>query len=172
MDRWRHVIEPAPVARAGGTRTAAPSPVTSASLARGSKITSQNRCSTSSTATGSRTRSSASVRPGRTRKASEIEARLELLDGQYVEGKVSKARFDRMNAALLAQLSGSSDRRAPARDRPPARTRPEPISEVGQGMPAPTRRRIISAVVESLTVSKATGHGPINPERVALVWGV
>jgi hypothetical protein len=42
---------------------------------------------------------------GMSRKASEIEARLELLDTQYVDGKVSKARFDRMNAAILAGLA-------------------------------------------------------------------
>jgi hypothetical protein len=37
-------------------------------------------------------------------------------------------------------------------------------------MPVSVRRRIIAAVVESITVAKATSHGPINPERVKIAW--
>ena len=108
---------------------------------------------------------------GKTRKASEIEARLELLDAQYVEGKVSKARFDRMNSSLLAQLKEAQTvERQRGVDLPVELARN--LSEKWAGMPVSTRRRIIAAVVESLTVAKATGHGPIDPERVALVWGV
>jgi hypothetical protein len=108
---------------------------------------------------------------GKTRKASEIEARLELLDAQYVEGKISKARFDRMNASLLTQLKETQTvERQRGVDLPVELARN--LSEKWAGMPVSTRRRIIAAVVESLTVAKARGHGPIDSERVAIVWRV
>jgi hypothetical protein len=106
---------------------------------------------------------------GKTRKASEIEARLELLDAQYVEGKVSKARFDRMNTQLLDQLKAAqTTERQRGVDLPAELARN--LSEKWPTMPIDTRRRIISAVVESLMVSKATGHGPIDPSRVKIEW--
>jgi site-specific DNA recombinase len=106
---------------------------------------------------------------GKTRKASEIEARLELLDAQYVEGKVSKARFYRMNGALLEQLKeAETTERDRGVDLPAELARN--LSEKWPTMPLETRRRIIAAVVESLIVSKATSHGPITPERVKIEW--
>jgi len=106
---------------------------------------------------------------GKTRKASEIEARLELLDSQYVEGKVSKARFDRMNTQLLEQLKAAqTTERQRGIDLPAELARN--LSAKWEGMPIDTRRRIIGAVVESITISKAQGHGPITPERVKIEW--
>jgi hypothetical protein len=106
---------------------------------------------------------------GKTRKASEIEARLELLDAQYIEGKVSKARFDRMNGALLEQLKQASKvERDRGVDLPAELARN--LSEKWPTMALETRRRIIAAVVASITVSKATSHGPITPERVKIEW--
>jgi DNA invertase Pin-like site-specific DNA recombinase len=108
-------------------------------------------------------------KPGRTRKASEIEARIELLDSRFVENKITKDRFDRMNAQLLGQLKEAN---ATEQDRGidlPAELARN-LSEKWPTMPVSTRRRIISAVVESLTVSKAAGHGPIDPSRVKIEW--
>jgi hypothetical protein len=104
-----------------------------------------------------------------TRKVSGIEARLELLDAQYVEGKVSKARFDRMNGALLEQLKAAqTTERQRGIDLPAELARN--LSEKWEGMPVSVRRRIIAAVVESITVAKAEGHGPIDPKRVKIEW--
>lgn len=69
---------------------------------------------------------------GKSRKASEIEARLELLDTQHVDGKVSKARFDRMNGCPTRWASGSPEDRAAARGRPARRASPQPEPQVGR----------------------------------------
>jgi DNA invertase Pin-like site-specific DNA recombinase len=104
-----------------------------------------------------------------TRRVSAIEARLELLDSQFTEGKVSKARFDRMNTQLLEQLKAAqASERQRGIDLPQELARD--LSAKWEGMPVSTRRRIIQAVVESITVSKATSHGPIDPSRVKIEW--
>jgi DNA invertase Pin-like site-specific DNA recombinase len=104
-----------------------------------------------------------------TRKVSGIEARLALVDEQLVEGKISKARFDRMNTQLLEQLESAHAReRERGFDLPAELARN--LSEKWEGMPVSTRRRIIAAVVESITVAKATDHGKIDPERVQIRW--
>jgi DNA invertase Pin-like site-specific DNA recombinase len=104
-----------------------------------------------------------------TRKVSAIEARLELVDSQLVEGKISKARFDRMNTQLLEQLKAAqTTEREQGIDLPSELARD--LSAKWDGMPVSTRRRIIAAVVESITVAKATDHGPIDPRRVKIEW--
>jgi DNA invertase Pin-like site-specific DNA recombinase len=104
-----------------------------------------------------------------TRKVSGIEARLDLLDAQYVEGKVSKARFDRMNTQLLEQLKAAqTTERQRGVDLPAELARN--LSAKWDGMPVSTRRRILEAVVQSITVAKAEGHGPIDPSRVKIEW--
>jgi DNA invertase Pin-like site-specific DNA recombinase len=106
---------------------------------------------------------------GKTRKASEIEARLELLDTQYVEGKVSKARFDRMNGALLEQLKAAHEtERQRGIDLPAELARN--LSARWPDLSIEGRRRIIGAVLERIEVAKAKGHGPVDPSRVTLVW--
>jgi hypothetical protein len=104
-----------------------------------------------------------------TRKVSGIETRMALLDAQLVEGKVSAARFERMNTQLLEQLKAAQ---ASERDRGvdlPAELARD-LSEKWPTMALQTRRRIIAAVVESITVAKATSHGPIDPSRVKIEW--
>jgi DNA invertase Pin-like site-specific DNA recombinase len=104
-----------------------------------------------------------------TRKVSAIESRLALVDQQLVEGKISKARFDRMNTQLLQQLKAAqTTERERGIDLPAELARN--LSAKWDGMPVSTRRRIIAAVVESITVAKAEGHGPIDPERVKIEW--
>jgi DNA invertase Pin-like site-specific DNA recombinase len=104
-----------------------------------------------------------------TRKVSAIESRLALVDQQLVEGKISKARFDRMNTQLLEQLKAAqTTERERGIDLPAELARN--LSAKWETMPVSTRRRIIAAVVESITVAKATNHGPINPERVKIEW--
>ena len=109
------------------------------------------------------------AKPKRTRKVSAIEARLEHLDTQYVEGKLPKGRFDRMNGALLAQLNEAQQgERDNGIDLPAELAR-----NLAQWWPTfaiETQRRIIKAVVETITVAKASGHGPIEPERVQITW--
>jgi hypothetical protein len=107
------------------------------------------------------------IRP--TRKVSAIESRLALVDQQLVEGKISKSRFDRMNTQLLEQLKAAQAlERQRGIDLPIELARD--LSAKWDGMPVSTRRRIIAAVAERITVSKATGHGPIDPERVKIEW--
>jgi len=106
---------------------------------------------------------------GKTRKASELEARLELLDTQYVEGKISKARFDRMNGALLEQLKAAQEtERQRGIDLPVELARN--LSARWPDLSIEGRRRIITAVLEGVVVAKAAGHGPIDASRVTLVW--
>jgi DNA invertase Pin-like site-specific DNA recombinase len=104
-----------------------------------------------------------------TRKVSAIEGRLELVDQQLVEGKISKARFDRMNTQLLEQLKAAqASEQRQGIDLPAELARD--LSEKWEGMPVSTRRRIIAAVVRDVRVAKATGHGPIDPARVKIEW--
>jgi DNA invertase Pin-like site-specific DNA recombinase len=105
----------------------------------------------------------------KTRKASEIEARLGHLNARYVEGKVRPADFDRMNDALLEQLKEAQEGdRANGVDLPAELARN--LSENWPTMALDTQRRIISAVCESVVVTKAMGNGPITPKRVRITW--
>ena len=107
---------------------------------------------------------------GRTRKASELEARLELLEtSYYVDGKVTKARFDRLRDALLDQLAkAQQSERHHGIDLPAGLAR-----NLGERWPDLTRseqRRIIQAVLSEIRVAKAKSNGPVDPARVTLVW--
>jgi hypothetical protein len=106
----------------------------------------------------------------RPRKVSEIEARMELLeDAYYVQGKVPQARFERLRNGLLEALREAQEHeRAEATDLPAELAR-----NLGKTWPRLTvseRRRIISAVIDKVVVSKAEGHGKIDTSRVRLVW--
>ncbi len=105
----------------------------------------------------------------KTRKASEVEARLNLLDEQFTEGKISKDRYVKMNGDLLAQLKEAQEsERARGVDLPADLARN--LSERWPTFAVETQRRIITAVCESITVSKATGHGKIAEDRVRIDW--
>jgi len=102
---------------------------------------------------------------GQTRKASEIEARLELLDEMFGEGKLTPARYERMNAQLVGKLGQA---RREERDRGMAL--PEELArnlgERWDDLSVTGRRRIISAVTDSIVISKAEQRGPIDDKRV------
>jgi len=105
----------------------------------------------------------------KTRKVSEIEAKIDALDARYTNGTISEDRFERMNASLLEQLNkAKTAERANGVDLPGNLARN--LSERWPEMPVDLKRRVIAAVCESITVSKATGHGPITPDRVAIRW--
>jgi DNA invertase Pin-like site-specific DNA recombinase len=106
----------------------------------------------------------------RPRKVSEIEARIELLeDAFYVQGKVPKARFERLRDGLLEALKEAQDHeRAAATDLPADLARD--LGKTWPKLTVPERRRIVSAVLERVEVRKATDHGTIDPGRVTLVW--
>lgn len=108
---------------------------------------------------------------GKTRKASELEARLELLEtSYYVEGKVTKARFARLRDALVEQLAqGTKVERENGHDLPAELAR-----DLGGTWPQLTvseKRRVIQAVLAKIVVTKAKPRsGPVDERRVKLVW--
>jgi hypothetical protein len=104
---------------------------------------------------------------GKTRKASELEARLELLEtSYYVEGKVTKARFERLRDALLDQLAQAQKVERENGHNLPAELARD-LSATWPKLTTSERRRVIQAVVENLTVAKGTKPGP---GRVTLTW--
>jgi DNA invertase Pin-like site-specific DNA recombinase len=106
---------------------------------------------------------------GRTRKASEIEARMELLDQMFTDGKMTKPRYERANADLVDRLAAAqSAERVQGIDLPAELARE--LGNRWEGLDVAARRRIIRAVLQRIEVHKATGHGPISEDRVMLVW--
>ena len=108
-------------------------------------------------------------KPKKSRKASEVEARIELLDTMMADGKITQARFERMNATLVDQLAAAqATERSTGVDIPVDLARN--LSERWDDLPMMTRRQIVAAVLERIEVSKADGRGPVTPERVTLTW--
>lgn len=105
----------------------------------------------------------------RTRKASQVEARMALLDEQFTSGKVTAERFKRMNAALVEELGNATKvERENGHDLPEELAR-----DLSKSWPALTvgeRRRVIQAVVSEIRVTKAQSNGPVDPSRVRIVW--
>jgi site-specific DNA recombinase len=115
----------------------------------------------------------AAIRRGRkrprSRKASEIEARMEFIDEQLGAGKITQARYDRMNADLIERLAAAQKAETAAGIDLPAELARN-LTEQWPDLDIGTRRRIIRAVVETIEVGKASGHGPVEPSRVEIVW--
>jgi DNA invertase Pin-like site-specific DNA recombinase len=106
---------------------------------------------------------------GRSRKASEIEARIELIDEQLTAGKITPARYERMNSSLLEQLAKAQNvERSAGVDLPVELARN--IEQRWPGLSIAARRKIIAAVLKDITVAKAKNNGPVDPTRVRLVW--
>lgn len=103
------------------------------------------------------------------RKASEIEARIELLDEMFTAGKLAKARYERSNAQLVDQLAAAHSAEADAGIDIPADLARN-LGERWDELTVAARRRIIRAVLERVEVAKASGHGAVDPRRVSLAW--
>jgi hypothetical protein len=106
----------------------------------------------------------------RTRKASEVEARMTLLDEQFTSGKVTAERFKRMNSQLVEELAKATKlERQNGHDLPAELAR-----DLGAMWPKLTvseRRRVIQAVLAKVSIAKAKSRGVrIDPSRVELVW--
>jgi site-specific DNA recombinase len=109
-------------------------------------------------------------KPKASRKASEIEARLALLDEMFTEGKISKDRYQTSNASLLEQLAEARQTERHRGIRLPADLAKN-LGERWDGLSLETRRNIVSAVVEKIVVAKADAwQRPPDPDRIALVW--
>jgi site-specific DNA recombinase len=106
----------------------------------------------------------------RNRAVSDLEARLELLDDMLVNAKITKARYERMNAELLNKLADARHEERDNRIDLPA----ELARDLGarwDDLEVTTRRGIIRAVLRDIVVNKAKGHGSIvGEDRVRLVW--
>jgi DNA invertase Pin-like site-specific DNA recombinase len=106
----------------------------------------------------------------RTRKASELEARLELLEhDHYVTGKVPAARFSRLRDGLLEQLAEARRVEQQAGVAIPEELARN-LGERWDTLSIEARRRFVSAVLERIEVAKSVGHGPVDPSRVDLRW--
>jgi DNA invertase Pin-like site-specific DNA recombinase len=109
-------------------------------------------------------------RTRRTRPVSEIEARLELLERDFYErGMLSRDSFLRRREGLLRRLA-----EARASEENAGIDLPRELAmNLGAAWPTLSmhgRRRIISAVIARVEVSKASNHGRIDPSRVRLAW--
>ena len=107
---------------------------------------------------------------GHTPKALEIEARMSLLDDMLVEGKITKARYEAMNAKLVEQLAEArrGDRSDIRADLPLELARNLRVR--WPDLTTPERRRVIKAVADRIVVAKATDRSGPNPGRVTIVW--
>ena len=103
------------------------------------------------------------------RKASEIEARIELLDEMFTAGKIAKARYERSNAQLVDQLAAAHSAEADAGIDIPADLARN-LGERWDDLTVTAQRRIIRAVLERVEIAKASGHGPVDPDRLRLIW--
>jgi DNA invertase Pin-like site-specific DNA recombinase len=108
--------------------------------------------------------------PSKAMASSEIEARLEILETDFYEkGIIPRDRYLARREALLRRLSAVREAEQDRGIDLPA----ELARNLDATWPKLTnaeRRRIIVACVESITVTKATGHGPVDPGRVAITW--
>jgi DNA invertase Pin-like site-specific DNA recombinase len=102
-------------------------------------------------------------------KASEIEARIELLDEMFTAGKIAKARYERSNAQLVDQLVLARSAEADAGIDIPADLARN-LAERWDQLTISARRRIIRVVLERVEVAKASGHAAVDPRRVSLAW--
>jgi DNA invertase Pin-like site-specific DNA recombinase len=107
----------------------------------------------------------------RTRKASEVEARMALLDEQFTSGKVTAERFKRMNASLIEELAKATKvERGNGHELPAELARD--LRATWPRLTVPERRRVIQAVLAKVSIAKAKSRGGvrIDPSRVELVW--
>jgi DNA invertase Pin-like site-specific DNA recombinase len=106
---------------------------------------------------------------GRTRRATEIEARMELLEeAHFVEGKIPAERYKRLHDALVEQLAAARSREQAASTLPEELLRDLP--DRWPDLTVPERRAIIMALVDRIEIAKGKGNGPVDPRRVRILW--
>ena len=109
-------------------------------------------------------------RPAQTRTASELEARLELLERDFYElGGMARDSYLRRREGILRRLEAA--RAAEAHEdidlpREPALH----LSERWPELSIEGRRRTIQAVLKGVPIERARSHGPIDPARVEVNW--
>jgi DNA invertase Pin-like site-specific DNA recombinase len=109
-------------------------------------------------------------RPPKARTASELEARLELLERDHYEaGIITRESYFRRREGILKRLGAARGAEAEAGIDLP-RELALNLSERWDDLSIGARRQIIRAVLERIDVAKASGHGSVDPSRVALVW--
>jgi hypothetical protein len=109
-------------------------------------------------------------RPARARAASELEARLELLERDFYErGIITRESYLRRREGILRRLEEARAAEADAGIDLP-RELALNLSERWPELSVAGRRRIIRAVVKDAAIQRAKSHGTIDPGRVELSW--
>ncbi|MEX2421727.1 MAG: recombinase family protein [Actinomycetota bacterium] len=109
-------------------------------------------------------------RPAQTRTASELEARLELLERDFYElGGMARDSYLRRREGILRRLEAARAAEADEGIDLP-RELALHLSERWPELSTAGRRRIIRAVLKGVRIGRARSHGPIDPERVELNW--
>jgi DNA invertase Pin-like site-specific DNA recombinase len=108
--------------------------------------------------------------PSKAMASSEIEARLEILETDFYEkGLIPRDRYLSRREGLLRRLASAREAEQDhGIDLP--RELAEHLAERWADFTSNEQRRIIATCMESITVTKATGHGPVDPGRVAIAW--
>lgn len=103
-------------------------------------------------------------------EAARISERLEAVEDMLADGVLSRPQYVRQHARLTGKLAEA--RAADADDDVPplsldlARHLPERWPDLTTA----ERRSIVKALVRAIRVERAVGHGPIDPNRVEIVW--
>jgi len=105
-------------------------------------------------------------------KATEIEARLELLEqDHYDRGTIPRDRFLRLRESLLKKLAEAREAQEQANSGPDIPLElARQLPELWDTLNTIERRRIVRAVVKEIRVSKAKSNGKIDPKRVEIAW--
>jgi DNA invertase Pin-like site-specific DNA recombinase len=109
-------------------------------------------------------------RPPQVRVASELEARLELLERDHYErGIIARESYLRRREGILKRLEAARTAEANAGIDLP-RELALNLSERWDDLTVHGRRRIVGAVIERIDVAKASTRSRIDPDRVAVIW--
>lgn len=96
----------------------------------------------------------------------EVEDRLAELTSAYAASEITRGEWQAARAILAERLAAV----APAMARPAVRM-PVDVGKAWPGLDLEGRRRVLSAVVESVTIGRAVaGRNTFDPDRVAVKW--
>jgi DNA invertase Pin-like site-specific DNA recombinase len=113
---------------------------------------------------------------GRTHKASEIEARLAVIEDEFDRGSLSEARYRERRSRLLDQLAEArhTERRDNGLALPEELARK--LGERWADLPVSVKRQIVRAVIERIEVLPFDGtragrpRSGVDPSRVTITW--